>query len=93
MMNKERAVPGQRGVEGAPGTRLTRMPNRIGVWRPFCPFSSPDPGGTQCPGLQQLGTRAEGEAGSRGGLGEAALPETPETIKSSCPSFGTSESC
>ena len=40
MMNKERAVPGQRGVEGAPGTRLTRMPNRIGVWRPFCPFSS-----------------------------------------------------
>ena len=74
MMNKERAVPGQRGVEGAPGTRLTRMPNRIGVWRPSCPFSSPDPGGTQCPGLQQMGTRAEGDAGSRGGLGEAAPP-------------------
>ena len=34
---------------------MTHTDNRTGVWRPFCPFSSLDPSGTQCPGLQQLG--------------------------------------
>lgn len=59
MMNKGESCPRAEGVEG-PGYDSPGC-HRVRIWRPFCPFSSPDPGGTQCPGLQQLGTRAEGK--------------------------------
>lgn len=81
MMNKERAFPGQRGLEGAPGTQLTMTPNRNEVWSHFLPLLIPRPRPDSVPRPPAAEprdacprTRTEGEADNGGSMGEAALP-------------------